>query len=162
MNKQSTYDVKMAVYLYRDKDGRVMQHDFIDRLPNPLQHFEIIDKPISQSEQDVLLSRAQELIGEYMDAEFGSDNNEPYQLPEDISNVNLAYTTTEDEQHEITADANLIDFRIETKIDEKVVRVEQYESLQDMVENGLDGLTFDDLVYVSDEEEIRYICLCLM
>lgn len=152
IKEESTYDVKMAVYLYRDKDGRVMQHDFIDRLPNPLQHFEIIDKPASQSEHDVLLNRAQELISEYMDAEFGSDNDEPYELPEDISDVNLAYTTTEDEQHEITADANLVDFRIETKIDGKVVRTEQYDSLLDMVENGLDGLRFDDLVYVSDEE----------
>ena len=90
-----------------------------------------------------------------MDAEFGNDDK-PYELPEDLSSVNLAFTTTEDEQHEITTDANLIDFRIETKIDEKVVRVEQYDSLQDMVENGLDGIRFDDLVYVSDEELIPF------
>ena len=85
-----------------------------------------------------------------MDAEFGEDDD--YKLPDDLSEINLAYTTTEDEQHEITADLNLVDFRIQTKVDGQVVRTEQYSSLQDIVENGLDGMLFDDLVYVSDEE----------
>lgn len=102
------------------------------------------------SEQDILLEKANELISDYMDREFGEDNN--YVLPKDLSNINLAYTTTEDEKHEITADLNLVDFRIETKVDNKVVRTEQYESLQDIVDNGLDGMSFDDLIYLSDEE----------
>ena len=147
---ESADNVSMAVYVYKDSDGNMMPHDFIDSLPHPLQRFEIVDKPEPQSEYDVLMSKAQELIAYYMDAEFGED--EAYKLPDDLSEINLAYTTTEDEQHEITADLNLVDFRIQTKVDGQVVRTEQYSSLQDIVENGLDGMLFDDLVYVSDEE----------
>ena len=147
---ESADNVSMAVYLYKDSDGNVMPHDFIDSLPHSLQRFEIVDKPEPQSEYDILMSKAQELIAYYMDAEFGE--NEEYELPDDLSEINLAYTTTEDEQHEITADLNLVDFRIQTKVDGQVVRTEQYSSLQDIVENGLEGMLFDDLVYVSDEE----------
>ena len=149
IKEESTFGVKMAVYLYRDTDGNTMPHDFIDRLPNPLQHFEIIDQPQPQSEYDSLLKRATEILSEYTIREFGTDD---FELPEDLSEINVAYTTTEDEKHELTANVNLVDFRIETKIDNTVVRTEQYDSLQDIVENGLDGMEFDDLIYVSDEE----------
>ena len=145
----------MGLVVYADESGNTIDHSFVRDLPKPLVSVEVKPLPPIQSEHDILMNRAQELIGEYMNAEFGNDDK-PYELPEDLSSVNLAFTTTEDEQHEITADANLIDFRIETKIDEKVVRVEQYDSLQDMVENGLDGIRFDDLVYVSDEELIPF------
>ena len=149
IKEENTFDVKMAVYLYRDDDGNTMSHDFIERLPNPLHHFEIIDQPISQSEYDILINRVQELISDYMKTEFGTED---FELPEDLSEINIAYTTTEDEKHEITADLNLIDFRIQTKVDGQVVHTEQYDSLQDIVENGLSGMKFNDFVYVSDEE----------
>ena len=149
IKEESTFDVKMAVYLYMDTDGNTMPHDFIDRLPNPLQHFEIIDQPQPQSEYDFLLKRATEILSEYSIREFGTDD---FELPDDLSEINVAYTTTEDEKHELTANVTLVDFRIETKIDDTVVRTEQYDSLQDIVENGLVGMEFDDLIYVSDEE----------
>lgn len=149
IKEESTFGVKMAVYLYMDTDGNTMPHDFIDRLPTPLQHFEIIDQPQPQSEYDFLLKRATEILSEYSIREFGTDD---FELPDDLSEINVAYTTTEDEKHELTANVNLVDFRIETKIDDTVVRTEQYDSLQDIVENGLDGMEFDDLIYVSDEE----------
>ena len=149
IKEESTFDVKMAVYLYMDTDGNTMPHDFIDRLPNPLQHFEIIDQPQPQSEYDFLLKRATEILSEYSIREFGTDD---FELPDDLSEINVAYTTTEDEKHELTANVNLVDFRIETKIDDTVVRTEQYDSLQDIVENSLVGMEFDDLIYVSDEE----------
>lgn len=149
IKEESTFGVKMAVYLYMDTDENTMSHDFIDKLPNPLQHFEIIDQPQPQSEYDSLLKRATEILSEYTIREFGTDD---FELPDDLSEINVAYTTTEDEKHELTANVNLVDFRIETKIDDTVVRTEQYDSLQDIVENGLDGMEFDDLIYVSDEE----------
>ena len=150
IKEESTFDVKMAVYLYRDADGNTMPHDFIARLPNPLQRFEIIDQPLPQSEYDILMNRASELIRGYIEKEFGVEDVPD--LPDDLSSINVGYTTTEDEQHEITANVNLVDYRIETWVDDTLVRTEQYDSLQDIVENGLDGMEFSDLIYVSDEE----------
>ena len=45
-----------------------------------------------------------------------------------------------------------MDFRIETLADGKVVRSEQYASLEELTEKGLQALSFDDLVYLSEEE----------
>ena len=64
----------------------------------------------------------------------------------------MAYTTTEDDKHEIQANVNLVDFKIETLVDGTVIRTEQYDSLEDLTEQGLKNLSFDDLVYLSEEE----------
>lgn len=50
---------------------------------------------------------------------------------------------------------HLVDFRIETLVDGKVVRSEQYASLEELTEKGLQALSFDDLVYLSEEELAR-------
>ena len=45
-----------------------------------------------------------------------------------------------------------MDFRIETLADGKVVRSEQYDSLEELTDKGLQALSFDDLIYLSEEE----------
>lgn len=97
-----------------------------------------------------LLEEAREIISAYMSDEF--EDEKEFEMPDDLSNVNLAYTTTEDEVYEITANANFVDYTIETRANDTVVRKEQFDSLEDMVRNGLSGIGFDDLVYVSEEE----------
>lgn len=64
----------------------------------------------------------------------------------------MAYTTAEDDKHEIQANVNLVDFKIETLVDGTAIRTEQYDSLEDMPERGLKNLSFDDLAYLSEEE----------
>lgn len=66
--------------------------------------------------------------------------------------MGVAYTTTEDDKHEIQARVNLVDFRIETLADGKVVRSERYDSLEELTDKGLQALSFDDLVYLSEKE----------
>lgn len=139
----------MGLVVYADENGKTIDYSFVDDLPKPLVSVTVEPRPERPSEYKVLLDRARQLIGEYNEREFGTDD---FELPDDLSEINVAYTTTEDEKHELTANVNLVDFRIETKIDDTVVRTEQYDSLQDIVENGLDGMEFDDLIYVSDEE----------
>ena len=139
----------MGLVVYADENGKTIDYSFVDDLPKPLVSVTVEPRPERPSEYKVLLDRARQLIGEYNEREFGTDD---FELPDDLSEINVAYTTTEDEKHELTANVNLVDFRIETKIDNTVVRTEQYDSLQDIVENGLDGMEFDDLIYVSDEE----------
>lgn len=82
----------------------------------------------------------------------GTDENQF----DDLSDIALAYTTTEDEQHEIQVTANLVDFSINQFIDDKLVYTEQYNSLEDMTEQALKWLDFDDLVSVSNEAELKF------
>lgn len=99
--------------------------------------------------QEELLATAKEFINEYFMREFEDDEDSDFS---DLSNIGLAYTNTEDEKHEIQVNVNLVDFYFETLVDNKVVRTEKYSSLEDIVYNGLDGMIFDDLVYLSEEE----------
>ena len=106
-------------------------------------YLEQVKKSVSE------LDTAKALIDEYCREEFERDEGADYT---DLSNVELAYTTTEDDKHEIQARVNLVDYRLETLVDGKVIRSEQFSSLEDMIERSLQSLSFNDLVYLSDEE----------
>ncbi len=82
----------------------------------------------------------------------GTDENQF----DDLSDIPLAYSTTEDSEHEIQVSANLVDFSINQFIDDKLVYTEKYNSLDDMTEQALKWLDFDDLVSVSDEAELKF------
>ncbi|MBQ6153091.1 MAG: N-6 DNA methylase [Ruminococcus sp.] len=144
---ESPYEI-MSLYLYRDKDGKVVPHSYVDDLPHPLRSFEIVDSPIiGQSELIIMLERAKDLINEFCHREFHHSADF-----DDLSKVNLAYTETEDGSHEIQSYADLEDFSIVTTVDEQVVRTESFDSLQELVDQGLQEMEFGDLVYVSEEE----------
>ena len=135
----------MSVVLYKQADGSVIPHDYIAECDPPLNGFSVIDNPYLKSSLDI----AKEIIDEYCREEFERDEGADYT---NLSEVNVAYTTTEDDKHEIQAYVNLVDFRIETRVDSTVVRTEQYDTLEDLTERGLKNLSFDDLVYLSEEE----------
>lgn len=93
------------------------------------------------------LDRAKQLINLYCNDEFESDADFS-----DLSKVGVAYTTTEDGSHTVEAIVNLVDYRLETYVDDKLFKEETYADLKDMIDNCLHSLSFDDLVYLSDEE----------
>ena len=153
INEELSYRTRLRFCLYRDADGKTIDQSFIARLHAPLNVYEIIDSPYLQAaEPETLLDKAKVLIDEYCQTEFGREEGADYS---DLSAVEVAYTTTEDEKHEIQAKVNLVDFSIGTFVDGTPVRTEQYDSLEQLVENGLPGLSFDDLVYISDKELAR-------
>ena len=122
--------------------------DFIGRNEKTMQAL------ISQAESELnsenpLLEQAKQLIDEFCREEYEREEGADYS---DLSNVEIAYTTTEDDQHEIQAAVNLEAFCINTYVDGKTVRTEQYDSLEQLIENGLSALSFEDLVYVSEDE----------
>ena len=145
IKEENYYGVPMKIVLYKDRDGTTISQDFISQLDPQPQGVEIIDSPYLKSSLDI----AKEIIDEYCREEFERDEGANYS---NLSEVNVAYTTTEDDKHEIQANVNLVDFKIETLVDGTVIRTEQYDSLEDMTERGLKNLSFDDLVYLSEEE----------
>ena len=145
IKEENYYGVPMNVVLYRQSDGSVVPHDYIAECDPPLKGFSVIDNPYLKSSLDI----AKDIIDEYCREEFENDEGADYT---NLSKVDVAYTTTEDGKHEIQASVNLVDYRIETLVDGKVIRAEQYDTLEDMTEKGLKNLSFDDLVYLSEEE----------
>lgn len=89
---------------------------------------------------------AADLINTYCQKEFGNEA--------DFSNlerIGLAYTTTEDEYHEIQVNADLKKLRVETYFNNELIVVMKFESLEEMVDNCLMHLSFDDLVDIPDD-----------
>ena len=146
IKEENYYGVPMSIVLYKDKDGNTIPHGFIAPLDPPPKGFEIIDSPYLPENA---LDKAKRLIDDFCREEYQSEDGADYT---DLADVGVAYTSTEDDKHEIQARVNLVDFRIETLADGKVVRSEQYASLEELTEKGLQALSFDDLVYLSEEE----------
>ena len=145
IKEENRYGVPMSVVLYRQADGSVIPHGYIAECDPPLNGFSVIDNPFLKSSLDI----AKELIDEYCREEFERDEGADYT---NLAEVNVAYTTTEDEQWEIQASVNLEDFSINTYVGDILIRSNQYEDMDDLIRRGLPNLDFDDLVYVSEEE----------
>ena len=50
-----------------------------------------------------------------------------------------------------------VDFKITYEFDGEVYNTEQYDNIEDMIENGLTGLDFSDLVSVPDDVSVTGI-----
>ena len=163
IEEESYYGVPFRFYLYLDKGGNTINQSFISVLDTPLNAYEIVDSPYladsradktpvqneKAPEENTALEQAKQLIDEFCREEYEREEGADYS---DLSNVEVAYTTTEDGQHEIQAAVNLEAFSISTYVDGTVVRTEQYDSLEQLIENELSVLSFSELTYVSDEE----------
>lgn len=97
---------------------------------------------------DDLLKRAKKMIHEYCQNEFENDADFT-----DLSNIGVAYTEMEDEPYPIQAIVDLIHYKIETKVFDVTTHLEQYDTLEELIQKGLPYLNFDDLVYINDEDE---------
>lgn len=108
------------------------------------------DKPVEimdfQRTFETPLDKAKWLINDFCEAVYreGADFD-------DLHNVGLAFTTLTDDELPIQVTADLIDFKITYEFDGEVYNTEQYDSIEQMIENGLTDLDFSDLVSVPDE-----------
>lgn len=108
------------------------------------------DKPVEimdfQRTFETPLDKAKWLINDFCEAEYreGADFS-------NLHNVGLAFTTLTDDELPIQVTADLIDYKITYEFDGEVYNTEQYDSIEQMIENGLTGLDFSDLVSVPDE-----------
>ncbi len=113
IKEENYYGVPMSIVLYKDKDGNTIPHGFIAQLDPPPKGFEIIDSPYLPENA---LDKAKHLIDDFCREEYQREDGADYT---DLTDVGVAYTTTEDDKHEIQARVNLVDFRIETLADGK-------------------------------------------
>ena len=102
---------------------------------------------LSEEPEPASLEIAKEFINDFCVTEYGS----PADFS-DLEKVGIAYTTVTDEEIPIQVNADLVHYRIERYLDGKFLERRQYESLDELIQNELADLDFDDLVSVSDEE----------
>lgn len=139
-----------------EEEGRIhnLEQSIVidDELKNTLHNNQIdfatyTHSTIDNIVRDSVLAYAKQLINYNCNDEFDSEADFS-----DLKKVGVAYTTTEDSKHTVEAVVNLVDYRLETYVDDKLFKEETYADLKDMIDNCLHSLSFDDLVYLSDEE----------
>ena len=134
---------KMEIEPYRELSTflKLLQTAMLEH--NPDKPVEIMD---FQRTFETPLDKAKSLINDFCEAEYrqGADFD-------DLHNVGLAFTTLTDDELLIQVTADLVDFKITYEFDGEVYNTEQYDNIEDMIENGLTGLDFSDLVSVPDD-----------
>lgn len=93
------------------------------------------------------LETAKSLINDFCINEYGDTADFS-----DLSKIGIAYTTVTDNETPIQVNVDLLKYNIKTYINEVLVDTAQYNSLSALITNGLEGLNFDDLVSVTDEQ----------
>ena len=134
---------KMEIEPYRELSTflKLLQTAMLEH--NPDKPVEIMD---FQRTFETPLDKAKSHINDFCEAEYrqGADFD-------DLHNVGLAFTTLTDDELPIQVTADLVDFKITYEFDGEVYNTEQYDNIEDMIENGLTGLDFSDLVSVPDD-----------
>jgi len=93
--------------------------------------------------QEEWMRQAKERIDAFVREEYATDKGADYH---DLSRVDIAYTTTSNGAHELQISADLLHFRLDTYIDNRLSASKQYQNLEDMVTNCLLHLDFDEMV----------------
>ena len=134
---------KMEIEPYRELSTfpKLLQTAMLEH--NPDKPVEIMD---FQRTFETPIDKAKWLINDFCEAEYreGADFD-------DLHNVGLAFTTLTDDELPIQVTADLVDFKITHEFDGEVFDTEQFDSIEDMIENGLTELDFSDLVSIPDE-----------
>ena len=125
--------------LYED-----MPRDVFERR---LRESEVNDRLIVQNEVD--LTEAKRLIDEYCLDEFESEADYV-----DLEHVALAFTTTEDSEHTVEAQADLVHFSINRYVDGQLFESRSYDSIEELITNELQALDFNDLTYLDQQEAV--------
>ena len=114
-----------------------------------LMQFHFVEpEMLTEKSRDPELDKAINYINDFCVDEYGSEMDSS-----DISNIFIAYTTDEDTDVEIQVTADLEHFQMRYAYGDTIVRTEQYESLEEMNQNVLSVLNFNDLVTLSEDEK---------
>ena len=119
---------------------------------------ELVEDIAEPTENDIAdelseMDRAKALIDEFFDREY----NASIEDSDNMSEIGLAYTKIGDEEYEIQVNVNLEEYRVERYLDGKLFDSMQFESLAELNDSFLSDLSFDDLVYVDDDELSRFL-----
>lgn len=99
-----------------------------------------------QAQKAADLEQAKEIIREYC-----SENDfEPPEF-EDLANIELAYSTDGEGEHEITVYADLVHHKLVYKVDGERLLSSQYGSTAELIAHELTDLTFDGLIGTAEQ-----------
>lgn len=125
--------------------GKSLAENFVEYSKNSYL-LDFSEYVVDQAEN---LEKAKEVIKEFCENEYGEDSEVDFG---NLSKVDIAYTNTEDEKHEIQVSADLINNKLNTYLDGEIYESNKYSSLKDL-SFDIEHTDFDTLVRIDLDEE---------
>ena len=147
LREENFYGVPMQVVMYVDRQGKTIPHRFVYDMDPPLQGVSVIMNPHIQGGLETSIEKAKRLITEFCESE--------YQSPADFSNMRaiaIGHTTITDAEIPAQVYVNLEDFSLNRYVDGVLADQRKYDSLEDLIQQELEGLDFDALTEFTDEQ----------
>ena len=127
-----------------------------EELEQPKEEQEILSSTGKEEQAEVktslsreeLIEKAKNLINDFVNEEYDNTKGADFS---DLTKIDVAYTTTEDEKHTIQAYIDLEHLNIVKEVDGHILEKENYDSLEKLVDD-LNSLDFSDLTSISDEQ----------
>ncbi len=128
-----------------DKQG------FIDSVETAMDFGEPVTdeemKVYNQLTDETTIEQAKQLINDFCVEEHGNEADFT-----NLKSVGIAYTTITDDELEVQVNVNLEDFSISRYVDNTLIDTQKYDTLGELIHNELENLSFDDLIYFTDEQ----------
>ena len=95
---------------------------------------------------ETALEKAKRLINEFCLSEY--DHGCEFK---DLEHIGLAYTTTTDDLHDLQVEVDLVNYKMVALVDWKVADEVQFDSLEQLIEQELELLDFENLISFAEE-----------
>ena len=116
-----------------------------EKVEQPKEEQAEVKTPLSREE---LIEKAKSIINDFVNEEYDDTKGADFS---NLTKIDVAYTTTEDEKHTIQAYIDLEHLNIIKEVDGHILEKENYDSLEKLVDD-LNSLDFSDLTSISDEQ----------
>lgn len=147
VKEDNYHGVPSRIKLYADAEGKTIPRQFIFELdPHPLG-VEVVLNPHLEKQNDTTLSKAMRLISEFCVREFFGEADFY-----DMSSIGIGYTTITDDEIPVQINVDLRNYCLERYLDDSLVDVRRYDTLEELIENELEDLDFDSLIWFNDRD----------
>lgn len=140
----------ISITVYTDTDGKYISTEFANDLDPLPMGFEIT------TYDDGMLNLAKALVNDYFADEFERYNEPDFS---DLTSIGIASTDIEDENgtHSIDAFLDLVNYSVIIEIDNKVFEKRQYDSIEELIDNELYALDFNNLTHLDKYDLTRFM-----
>ena len=139
--------VPMQVTMYVDRQGKTVPHQFVYEMDPPLHGTSVIMNPHIQGGLETPMEKAMRLISDFCKHEYGQASDF-----ENMRQIGIGHTNITDAEIPIQINVNLVDFTLDRYIEGILVDQRKYDSLPELIEQELEVLDFEDLIYFTDEQ----------
>ena len=127
----------------------VMKSEYTTSLEYNEYSIETPEEMFESRQEDIQLEKAKEYIRSYLVSEFAGDEKAEF---DDLEHISAGYTELgENNEYGFQMEIDLVSFRISYTLNEKLVKAEKYNSLEEMNELALSELNFDEFYSIGTD-----------